>query len=311
VIANFFNTAKPINIVILIITLLLFYILAHLGVELPLFSLAFWALKLLGVLLLISLFFIYSFIINKNRLTATNSYALLFICLSLGLFYPVLAFPKILTSQLFLALSFRRIYSLRSNHNIREKLFDSAFLIAISSLFYIENAYFILLIYVALLVFQKSYWNYFIIPLIGFLLPYFLIYIYALSFNSFSYFDKITDITFSFNTDIIKNSTFFIYLDFIFLTGCIAYIRKTIKTSEFSNEFRTLWGLILAHFILATLLIFTGNFFNMGKAIYIVFPYAIIMGNYMQTINKKWFKELVVLLFVALIIGSVFYNFMP
>ncbi len=310
-IANFFNTAKPINTVILLITLLLFYILAHLGLDSALFSPKFLGLKLFGFLLLMSLFFVYGFIINKNRLSATNSYALLFICLSIGLFYPALVFHKILISQLFLALSFRRIYSLRSNHNIREKLFDSAFLIAVSSLFYIENAYFMLLIYIALLVFQKSYWHYFIIPLVGFLLPYFLIYIYALSFNSFSYFDKITDVTFSFNTDVIKQPSVFIYLDIIFLTGCIAYIRKTIKTSEFNNEFRTLWGLLLAHFIVASLLVFTGNTFDLGKAIYIVFPYGIIMANYIQTIRKKWLKELLVFLFTSLTVGSIIYNFMP
>jgi hypothetical protein len=310
-IANFFNNAKPIKSIILLFILIAFYILAHFGIEIKFFSLEFWSLRFGGLLLLIALFFVFNFIITKNKLTLTNSFALLFICLSIGLFYPILSLPKVLTAQLFLALSFRRIYSLRTSNGLNEKLFDSAFLIAISSFFYIENAYFIILVYVALFVFQRTNWRYFIIPLVGFALPYFLTYIYALSFDSFSFFNSITEVSFSFNFGIIKQASTFLIVDILFLMGCLAYILKTLRTSEFSNEFRALWSLVLAHFLIASLLIFTGVSFGLEKVVYIVFPYGIIMANYMQTINKKWLKELLVFLLVGLTLGSIIYNFVP
>jgi len=310
-IANFFNNAKPIKSIILLSVLFIFYFLAHFNIEINLYSFEFWRTKLGGLFLLASLFFIYNFIITKNKLTLANSYALLFICLLLGVLYPILSLTKVLLSQLFIVLSFRRIYSLRTSNGINEKLFDSAFLIAISSFIYLENVYFIILVYTALFVFQKTNWRYFIIPIIGFLTPYFLTYIYALGFDSFSFFNKITEVSFSFNIDVLKQIPSFVYIDILFLTGCLAYILKTIRTGEFSNEFRALWSLVLAHFLIASFLIFTGVSFGLEKLIYIIFPYGIIMANYLQTIDKKWVKELVVFFFVGLTLGSVIYNFVP
>lgn len=310
-IANFFNNAKPIKSIILLFVLIVFYVLAHFVIEINFFSLEFWSVKFGGLLLLIALFFVFNFIITKNKLSLSNSYSLFFICLSFGLFFPLLSVPKVIISQLLLALSFRRIYSLRTNTGINAKLFDSSFLIAVSSFIYFENAYFLILVFTALFVFQKTNWRFFIIPLVGFTLPYFLTYIYALGFDSFSFFNKITDVSFSFNRGIIKQPSTFLFLDILFLTGCLAYIIKTYKTTEFSNEFRALWSLVLAHFLIAVFLIFTGTIFSLEKAVYIVFPFGIIMANYIQTIKKKWVKELIVLLFVGLTIGSIIYNFMP
>jgi len=291
--------------------LIVFFVLAHLNINFNFSSLEFWSLKILDILLLLSLFFIYNFIITKNKLTLTNSYALLFICLSFGLFYTALTDSKILISQVILALSFRRIYSLRSNQSIKEKLFDSSFLIAVSSLFFFENSYFIVLIYVALFAFLRTNWYYFIIPIVGFLVPYFLIYIFALGTDSFSYFNKITAISLSVNLDLLNNTKLLVIIDIVFLAGSFGYIRKTVKTTEFSNEFRALWSLVLAHFIMAIFLVFTGVNFTLDKALYIIFPFGIIMANYLQTIEKKGLKELLVFFFVGLTLSSIIYNFVP
>ena len=310
-IANFFNRAKPINNIVLLIVLLLFYILSHFSITLNLSSFDFWLANIGGLFMLSALFFLFNFIISKNKLTLSNSYSLLIICLSFGLFLPLLSMPKVILSQLLLALSFRRIYSLRTNTGINAKLFDSSFLIAVSSFIYFENAYFLILVYTSLFVFQRINWRFFIIPLVGFTLPYFLTYIYALGFDSFSFFNSVTEVPFSFNLGIIRQASYFIIVDIFFLTGCLAYILKTIRTTEFSNEFRALWSLVLAHFLIAVFLIFTGASFSLYKVVYIIFPFGIIIANYMQTIDKKWVKELVIFLFVGLTIGSMIYNFVP
>jgi len=127
----------------------------------------------------------------------------------------------------------------------------------------------------------------------------------------FSYFNKITAISLSVNLDLLNHTKFLVIIDIIFLAGSFGYIRKTVKTTEFSNEFRALWVLVLAHFIIATFLVFTGNSFGLDKALYIIFPFGIIMANYLQTIEKKWMKELVVLFFVSLTLGGIVYSFVP
>jgi len=56
---------------------------------------------------------------------------------------------------------------------------------------------------------------------------------------------------------------------------------------------------------------FTGVNFTLDKALYIIFPFGIIMANYLQTIEKKWLKELLVFFFVGLTLSSIIYNFVP
>ncbi|NQW37293.1 MAG: hypothetical protein HQ471_09830 [Flavobacteriales bacterium] len=310
-IANFFNNAKPINSVFLLAALILFYFLAHFNIDFIPFSIDFWSIKIGGLLLLIGLFFIYNFIISKNNLTLSNSYSLLFISLSIGLFYPVLSQFKILLSLVIIGFSFRRIYSFRTNQNVKEKNFDSALWIALASMVYFENLYFLLLIYIGLMVFQRNYWNYFFIPIVGFLVPYFLIYVYALTFNDFTFFNTLVSNRFTFNTGIFNHTHLLFYISIITLVGVAAFIINTIKTSEFSIEFRALWSLVLAHFILAIFYLFTGETFNISKTVFLIFPFGIIMANYMQTVSKKWIKEIVVYLFIGLVISRFIYNFVP
>lgn len=310
-IANFFNSAKPINVLFLSGFLILIFIVAQINVELDYFSLKLWTIKGVDLLLLLSVFFLYNFIIAKNKLTLNNNYALLFICLSFGLFYPFVLQTNFLLSLLFLAFAFRRIYSLRTNTNINEKLFDSALWIALASFLFIENLYFVILIYTTIILFQRVKWNYFVIPLVGFVLPYFLVYVYALTFNDFTYFDKISQPHFSFNIAVFSELLNLSYVAVLIVLGGIGYIVNTVKTSEFSIEFRAIWSLLLIHFLLGLFLVFTGDAFSINKAVYLVFPFGIITTNYIQTVSKKWVKELLVYSFFALSLGSIIYNFVP
>ena len=310
-IANFFNSAKPINVLFLSGFLILIFIAAQINVEFDYFSLKSWTVKGLDLLLLLSVFFLYNFIIAKNKLTLNNNYALLFICLSLGLFFPFVLESNFLLSLLFLAFAFRRIYSLRTNASINEKLFDSALWIALASFLYIENSYFIVLIYGAIISFQRVKWNYFVIPIVGFVLPYFLVYVYALTINDFTYFNKISQPHFSFNIAVFSDVLNLSYIAVLIALGGIGYIINTVKTSEFSIEFRALWSILLVHFLLGIFLVFTGDTFSINKAVYLTFPFGIISTNYIQTVSKKWLKELLVYSFFALTLGSIIYNFIP
>ncbi|MCF6212937.1 MAG: DUF6427 family protein [Flavobacteriaceae bacterium] len=310
-IANFFNKAKPINSVFLLGTLILFFVYAHFNISMVNLPFRFWAVKTVGLLLVVGLFFIYSFIISKNHLTLINSYGLLFICLGIGLFYPVLSQFKTLISLAILALSFRRIYSLRTNINIKEKLFDSAFWVALASLVYFENLSFLILIYAALIVFQRNNWHYFFIPIVGFFVPYFLIYVYALTFGDYTFFNSLINKHFSLNFGIFNALYLLIYIGIIILLGVAAFALNTIKTSEFSIEFRALWSLVLVHFILAIFFLFSGETFHLHKSVFLIFPFGIIMANYLQSLSKKWLKDILIYLFIGLVLSRLIYSFVP
>ena len=79
--------------------------------------------------------FVFVFVITKNDLTRKNSFAALYLCLFIFLLPQVLSNYFIVLSNLFVLLSFRRIFSLKTNSNIKRKLFDSGFWIALACFF--------------------------------------------------------------------------------------------------------------------------------------------------------------------------------
>lgn len=310
-IANFFNKANPFNIFLLIPFIILIFGLAVYHLPFDSFTWLFWLLKSADLGLIFVLMAIYYFIVDKNRLTFSNHFGLLFFCLLFGLFYPILIQTKFLVIQVILAFAFKRIYSLRINQNIKEKLFDSALLIGIATMFFQESGFFILLSYAAILAFRRAYWNFVFIPIIGFITPYFLIYIYSLSTGDFNFFNNIFFYKINFNLELFQQIPLLIYIGIIFVIGLINFMICNVKTSNFNNEFRGLWRLIFAHFLVAGILLFFGNSTTIFNAVYLIFPTGIIMANYIQTITIKWRKEVLVFILIALVLTGYIYNFRP
>ena len=310
-IANLFNKAHPLNIFLLLAFMILFFFIALFKSGYNSVSYAFWLLKSADLALVILLITLYYFMVETNRLTYTNHYSILYFCLLFALFYPALILTKLLVIQVVLALAFKRIYSLRINQNIKEKLFDSALLIGVSSVFFQESGLFILLIYSAIFLFKRTYWNFLFIPLFGFITPYFLIYIYSLSIADFSFFYRVFYYKMNFNLELFQQIPLSIYIGIVFLIGLINFMICTAKTSNYNNEFRGLWRLIFVHFITAGLLLFFGMRFTIYNAVYLIFPTGIILANYLQTITVKWRKEAFVFIFIALVLSGYLYNFKP
>jgi len=303
--ANFFSRAKPINYVLLTFLFLVIYIFTFINSDIAVYTLKIVMLKLTDMLLLLFLMFAYNFIIFKNKLTANNHFGILFIALLFGIFYPTLIHTKLLLVLVLLALAFRRIYSLNIHNNLKNKLFDSGFLIALSSLFFQENAVFIVLVYFGILIFRHFKWIFVFIPVVGFTTPYFLIYIYSLATNNWSFFNKISKLNISFNLNILNNKLFLYYIVIIVMLSISSYIIFTIKSTVFSNKFKALWILVFEHFILSLLLLFLGNKSNLYNSAFLIFPTGVILANYTKIISKKWVKEVFIMLILGLSLSSI------
>src|SRR5690606_9238103 len=80
--------------------------------------------------------FIVDFIVKRNRLSGTNSFALMYYTLLMVVFPEVLIDSNGIFCSFFLLLSIRRIISLRSLRDVKLKLFDATLWIMVASLFY-------------------------------------------------------------------------------------------------------------------------------------------------------------------------------
>ena len=155
-IANFFNQTKPINFLVLSgLAILLFSMALLMGqpTETGSYLIAKYTTFLLLSVLMI---FILNFIIRKNALCEDNSYALLISLIYFGIFPQAFLNGGIFVSNFVLLFAFRRMYSMRTTLEPREKIFDSAFWIGVATLFYLWSGLYLILLYLAIWLFRRG-----------------------------------------------------------------------------------------------------------------------------------------------------------
>jgi len=300
-IANFFNKTKPINTLFVIGLLFFVYtfsILFNIDEEITFY----FFLKRLGYfLLLLIILFTVNFIIRKNNLAKDNSYAILLCVLLIGMFpFSVLDF-ELLFVNLILLFAYRRIYSLRTKKETQKKIFDSGFWIGLATVVYPWSSISLLLIYVAIYFFDKSTWRNAIIPIVGFATP---ILIYA----SYKYATNDVDmlfenLIFEYNTNfrVFNSAKLLIPLALICSLSLWSIFPTSYKIITVNNEFRNSWNVLIFHFIAAIFIMLPWSAKNGGELFFLFFPLAIIFTNYLQIIEEKWFKEVFLYTFLAVV----------
>ncbi len=305
-IANFFNKTKPINTLAIVALLLLIYI----------FSIALnfkdevtfsFFLNIIGyfILLLITLFTV-NFILRKNNLTKDNSYTLLLFVLFLGMFpFSVISF-KLVIVNFILLLSYRRIYSLRTQKNTKDKLFDSAFWIGIATLIYPWSILTLFLIYIAAFLFDKWTWRNIIIPLIGFVCPIVIYSAYLLLIDKYEGFGTILNFSYLLSFDNYNSFKLLIPLAIIISLMLWAIFPTTLKITIVNNEFKSSWQLLITHFFILVFVVLPWPTKNGSELLFLFFPMALILANYLQIVEEKWFKEVFLYALLTLTVAVYF-----
>ncbi len=301
-IANFFNKTKPINFLVLSVLLTIVFIIGNLTTTNNDITLYYFLKKSFFLFLLILSIFIINFIIRKNAITDDNSYAILIYILFFGIFPFSFSDGHILAANLILLFAYRRIYSLRSILKPNEKIFDSSFWIGLASLFYTWSFVYLLLLFLAIFLFNKLTWKNIIIPFIGFITPIFLYYTYLLLTNDVSYFNNFLELPHSFQ--------FYPYLEYNFLIPIIfiaafSFISITPLTKKFllaKIDFKSTWFVLLSHLTVALVVVLLAPKKDGSELSFLFFPLSILFANYIQITEKNWLKELVLFNFLVLYI---------
>jgi len=302
-IANFFNKTKPINFLVLSILVFIIFSIA-LGTN---FSgdlnLLFFVKKGFLLFLAILIIFILNFIIRKNTLSDDNSYAIFFYILFFGFFPFSFSNGKIFIANFILLFAFRRIYSLRSNIKTKEKIFDSVFWIGIASLFYIWNLIYLLLLYSAIWIFRKDDWRNVFIPLIGFITPVIILYTYLLLINDVGMLNEILKFDYSLDFQNYITINVLLPLSLLFVMVAISILPTTKKSLLAKIDFKSTWIVLIIHIILSLLIVLIAPNKNGSEFIFLFFPLSVLFANFLQNMNKYWYKEVVLYLFIAMFFG--------
>ncbi len=288
---SFFGKSNPVNYLILGIFIFLFYFIAIFfgtyNLINPILFLEYGFYLLLCIMTMLLL----DFIIRKNALTKTNTYAILYFSCFLAMLPMVFLNHEILLANFFILLAFRRIMSLRSEIKVEKKIFDASAWITVAALFQFWCVLFFVPLYISIIQQQRANYKLMLIPVTGF----FGILIlktafHLLFFNSFGWFyEWKAPISFDFSSynslkilmPVAVIATFLIWTSIYRITQI-----PTIAIKEKTNY-------ILMFFVVAaSLSISLASPQKTGAELLFIFaPSAIIIANYIENVTEFWFKE--------------------
>lgn len=305
-IANFFNKTKPVVFFIVSSMLFLYYTIALFKFKFEAFSFL-WLFQKIGVFFLFVIFLlITNFVIKKNSLTRSNSYAIVLIVMLLGTFYETMFANNIIISNVLLLLGFRKIYSLKAEIKTKIKLFDASFWFGIAALVYCWSILYVVLIYVALIVYQRITIKNFIIPIVGFITPIFIYFTYCLYFDNLSQFYNCWIFNPNFNYASYNNFKLLVPIAVILATVIWSILILTPKVSVSGINIKRTWRVVLNHLIISAIIIAFAHQKNGSEMLFMVFPVSIVVTNFLRVTASENFKNLILYLFLIISISVYF-----
>ncbi|MCK5638467.1 MAG: hypothetical protein KAH67_07125 [Flavobacteriaceae bacterium] len=301
-IANFFNKTRPINFLLLSILMLIVFVINTWSVQSNEFTFGLFFKKSIFLTLSILSIFVISFILRKNLLTENNSYALLFFILFFGLFQYSFHNEKILLSNFVLLFAFRRIYSLRTSLKPKEKIFDSALWVGVASLFYIWSSLYLILVYFAIFIFNKRNWRNIFIPIIGFITPVFLFYIYLLVIDNVSGFNEVLDLNFSLDLQNYSLYPIVISISTLIIFTSVSIFPTTKKFLLAKIDQKSTWFVLLFHILISLIIVMLAPEKNGSEFVFLFFPLSILFADYIQILKKYWIKEAIIYVFLIVLV---------
>lgn len=168
-ISSIFGKTKPINFIILLGFLFLFYWCVQfylLDREIPAEEILVGTL-VSGVLLFSV--FVVDFVVKRNKITGSNSFAILFFTLLVVVFPETLRDNNTVLCTFVLLLATRRLLSVKSLKNSKLKIFDATLWILISTLFYEWAILYVILVFATVYIYDpKNIRNWLVVFSAGF-----------------------------------------------------------------------------------------------------------------------------------------------
>jgi len=298
-ITSIFSKSKPINFIIVFFITLLAFVLANLKLQNEPIVFSFIVEKIIIFSICYLSILTLNFIVGKNSLTHKSNFEILLYCLFLLMIPQTLLNDRIIVSNFFILLALRRILSLRSQISLKKKLFDASFWIAIAALFYLWAILFFILIFVILTLYTDNKAKNWIVPFAG-LITVFLI---STSYSVMVYDDFFEVFNISFKTSFdfsdynsLKHIIAITILLSFGIWSSIFYL-KSLKNKL--KKFRPVFKAVFVMMLIAFSIVIIAPSKTGSEFLFLFAPLAIIITNYIEMIQEKWFKELFLIVLIV------------
>ncbi len=294
-ISMLFGKTKPINYIIVLTFLFVFYW----GVHFFLFDRVYSPGELVrqGIVLLALLFsvFLVNFVVKRNKITGINSFSMLFYVLLAVVFPETLVDSNAIFCSFFLLLAMRRLISMRSPRETKLKIFDATIWILVSSLFYDWAVLYLVLVYAGIYFYDPKNIRNWLVPFAG-LFAVFMISKCIMILSSHSGF-LAEHYQFHFTFDMAYFSSeghgtkLILFALVTFLAGLWAYWKLGKGTFGRIVSMR----LIAFSFVIGLVV----NVLKLADSVYpvmiVFFPAVVLMTKYIESVRRPHIKEIVLI----------------
>ncbi|GAK92480.1 hypothetical protein JCM19298_2968 [Nonlabens ulvanivorans] len=297
--STFFSTSRLVHYLmlsIIVVAMVLFAILWD-----P--QMHWW--ELISILVLSGSLALVEFIVSKNDLTPSSSYAL-WCATILLLTYLAFKVPlHIIIALFFILLAIRRLLSLKTGHSIIKKIFDATFWISIATIFYHWSALLYLLVFVSIFLYVRNDFRHWATPFIGLGCVWVLLFTYDYVWD-----DQVISLLWqSYKTSYLWERDVFQGQEFILLIlitlsviGLFVYMTKLIDIQQSVRPRFT----IMTFMGLCGMTLFLIDFesFCNGGYLFLILPLSVFIARVVHAIDHKVFKEIFLWIPILLLLGS-------
>jgi len=253
--------------------------------------------------------FLTDFIAKRNHINKNDDYAILLYTLFLFLIPGVFLELSVVLSSIFILLALRRLVSLQSHVEIKQKIFDASLWVGVAAIFEFWSILFFALIFIAVIIHVSNDFKNWVIPFLGFFAVLILFVLYALVFD-FEVLDTIQDkMIVDFDLDYIIGLFYSIptaaLLSFLF----IVLVFQVMVVSSYLAIMQNTIKIIIAMLVIGVFVYLLSSEKHDGLWLYCFTPLAIMGSNFISAIKKNWIKEGVVIVLLLLCVYS-FWQFL-
>lgn len=290
-ITSIFSKSRPINYILITVLMITCFIIYQFSTNYNTISGFEIGKKVVLLMVIIGSLFITNFITKKNGLSKDNSYSFLLFCVFFILFPTTLSNGNLLISNAFILLALRRLISLQSLITPKEKIFDASLWIFIASLFHFWSILFILLVFISIIFHVSRDYRNWIIPFIALVAVAVITLLFSLMFYPKFVNNYIHSTTIDFDLAYIENVFQSFSLGVYIVTSFVALVTMVFILTNKPLNMQASYKKVIFAFIIGLVVFFISPNKENSYLIFTFVPVAIMLTNYLETIEKYWIKE--------------------
>ncbi len=295
-ISSFFGKTKPINYIILLTFVFVFYWFVHFIVFDKTYTPGQLFLQLVVLLILSFGVFVLNFIVKRNKITGTHSYVILFFTMMLLVFPQTLIDNNAVLCTFFLFLAMRRLISIRSLKNVKLKVFDATIWIALASLFYDWALIYLLLVFIAINIYEPKNLKNWMAPFAALFALFMIVYSVLTLTGNTNFIWEHYRFEYTFNKEYFLNwansTKMILYIVGIATVGLLSFLRLGKAGMGKVATMRLIAMLFILGLVLEILVATPGK----STIMVTFFPASIFLAKYVESIKKANIKEIVLML---------------